>query len=156
MLIRNHGLFWRRENVFWGRPKNAGALWGIHVNQKKTEPVDFRQQTGIYALYADYRLVYVGQTAGTGKQMLGRLKDHLYDDLAGRWNMFSWFGTREVIAGGKKLKAPKARASTSFDTALNHLEAILIHVAEPPLNRQGGKWGSASQYLQYRDSRLDD
>lgn len=85
---------------------------------------------------------------------MGRLKDHLTDDLAGRWDMFSWFGTRQVIAQGK-LKAPKASASTTFDTALNHLEAILIHVAEPPLNRQGGKWGSAVQYLQQRDARLD-
>ncbi|MBN1515708.1 GIY-YIG nuclease family protein [Candidatus Sumerlaeota bacterium] len=157
MLIRNYGLFWRRDDVFWGRPKNAGTLLGRRADQRRSEPVDFRDQTGIYALYADYRLVYIGQTAGTGKQLLARLKDHLADDLAGRWDMFSWFGTRQVIAGGDKLKAPKAGASTTLETALNHMEAILIHVAEPPLNRQGSRWGRATkQYLQIHDERLDD
>lgn len=155
MLIRNYGLFWVRDDVFWGRQKNAGTLLGVESGRKKGSDVDFREQTGIYALYADYELVYVGQTAGSGKQLLGRLKDHLYYDLAGRWNRFSWFGTRQVLAGGK-LKAPKAGASTSLGLALNHLEAILIHVAEPPLNRQGGRWGEATQYLQVRDERLDE
>jgi hypothetical protein len=156
MLIRNYGLFWKRTDVFWGRPGrgNAASLLGKLADLKRSESVDFREQTGIYALYADYCLVYIGQTAGTGKQLLGRLKDHLTDDLAGRWDSFSWFGTRQVIADGKKLKAPRAGASASYETALNHLEAILIHVAEPPLNRQGGRWGKADQYLQVRDPRV--
>ncbi len=35
------------------------------------------------------------------------------------------------------------------------MEAILISVGEPKLNRQGGKWGKETvQYLQQRDERL--
>ena len=68
--------------------------------------------------------------------------------------MFSWFGTRAGLDAGH-LKAEKAGAGTTHQIALNHLEAILIHVAEPSLNRQGGKWGAkVEQYLQVRDDRL--
>jgi len=41
------------------------------------------------------------------------------------------------------------------DDVLNHIEAILIHSAEPKLNRQGGRFGeSVERYLQKRDPRL--
>jgi len=154
MLIRTFGLFWRVDNVFWGRPKNPGLLLGVPASEKGFGTVDFRDQAGIYALFADYDLIYVGQTGGKGQKLMARLNQHRKRDLAGRWNMFSWFGTRAVLETGK-LKAEKAGASSTHQLALNHLEAILIHVAEPSLNRQGGKWGDGvEQYIQQRDDRL--
>lgn len=154
MLVQNFGLFWKSENIFWGKQKNPGSLLGIHASAKRSGEVDFRDQAGIYALYADYDLIYVGQTGGKGQKLMARLNHHRTRELAGRWNMFSWFGTRAVLGTGN-LKAEKAGASSSHQDALNHLEAILIHVAEPSLNRQGGKWGSdVEQYLQSRDQRL--
>jgi hypothetical protein len=154
VLIRTYGLFWRVDNVFWGRPKNPGRLLGVPASEKGFGKVDFRDQAGIYALYADYDLIYVGQTGGKGQKLMARLNQHRKRDLAGRWNMFSWFGTRAVLETGK-LKAEKAGASSTHQLALNHLEAILIHVAEPSLNRQGGKWGdNVEQYVQQRDDRL--
>ncbi|MGB9429604.1 MAG: hypothetical protein WCC11_06965 [Gammaproteobacteria bacterium] len=154
MLICTYGLFWRVDNVFWGRPRNLGSLLGVPASEKGFGVVDFREQAGIYALYADYDLIYVGQTGGKKQKLMVRLNQHRKKDLAGRWNMFSWFGTRDVLGTGK-LKAEKAGASSTHEHALNHLEAILIHVAEPSLNRQGGKWGdNVEQYLQQRDKRL--
>ena len=68
--------------------------------------------------------------------------------------MFSWFGTRKVLED-KSLKAEKIAAHPSHKMVLDHLEAVLIAVAEPRLNRQGGKWGEGvDQYLQIRDVRL--
>lgn len=154
LLINNYGLFWRTDNVFWGQPRNAGSLFGVRAVAKRQDKVDFRQQAGIYALYADYKLIYIGQTGGKDQKLLARLKQHLRDDLSGRWNMFSWFGTRVVLESGK-LKAERAGAHPTHRLILNHLEAILIHVGEPSLNRQGGKWGKGvDQYLQCRDERL--
>jgi hypothetical protein len=154
MLIQNYGLFWRIDSVFWGKPKSAGALYGVHASAKKSPQVDFRFQSGIYALYSDYELIYIGQTGGKGQKLMSRLVQHRRHDLAGRWNMFSWFGTRAVL-GTQELKAEKKGASTTHQLALNHLEAVLIHVAEPRLNRQGGKWGKGvKKYLQRKDSRL--
>jgi len=72
MLIRTMGLFWKREDVFWGKggKGNKATLLGVSVKAKRDEPVNFLDQIGVYALYANYALVYIGQT-GTGKKRLG-------------------------------------------------------------------------------------
>lgn len=155
MLIQNYGQFWKIENIFWGKARSPAALFGILASAKKSAPIDFRDQSGIYALYADYELVYLGQTGGKGQKLLARLVQHRKHDLSGRWNMFSWFGTRSVLDSGSLKAAKEGANKTTHQLVLNHLEAVLIHVAEPRLNRQGGKWGKGvEKYLQQRDSRL--
>lgn len=151
LLIRNYGLFWKIENVFWGKAKKSGNLYGIKVGAKRSDHVDFRYQTGIYVLYADYKIVYIGQAGNGNATLFDRLKLHCKDDLAGRWNQFSWYGLKWVLANGK-LSADTGALHPPTATLLNHIEAILIHTSEPPLNRQGGRWGkSVQRYLQYRD-----
>src|ERR1700734_910420 len=90
MLIHNFGLFWRRNDVFWGRPKVRGHLKGVPAKEPSASPADFRDQAGVYVLYDDnFRLVYIGQ-AGAGNQYLfSRLKHHKKDALADRWTRFS-------------------------------------------------------------------
>jgi hypothetical protein len=150
-LIRNYGLFWKSEDVFWGRGGKAGALFGVLAMGVKGEHVNLRDQRGVYILYADYDLIYVGQN--NGQELITRLIQHGKDDLAGRWNRFSWFGLREVKKGALRKFNKDVHASSS--NVLNHIEAILIHSAEPRLNRQGGKFGEKiEQYLQVRDDRL--
>jgi hypothetical protein len=81
------------------------------------------------------------------------LRQHRFDDLADRWNRFSWFGVRRVIGAG--LSVEKAAVHPSLETMLNQIEGILIHAAEPPMNGQGGRFGSnVKRYLQRRDLRL--
>lgn len=153
-MIRTIGLFWRRDNVFWGRGNQAGKLLGVPAGNITAEATDFREQVGIYVLYAEYRVVYVGQTGGGNQKMLHRLKQHKGDDLAERWDRFSWFGLRRALQSGELSNVNQA-AHPSLDTALNHMEAILIHAAEPPMNRQSGRFGDAvTRYLQVRDDRL--
>ena len=146
------GLFWKRENVFWGRPKSQGALQGILNKAKKNNPVDFWNQSGIYALYADYHLVYVGQAGQSG---IGpRLKGHTKDHLAGRWDSFSWFGICYVKKNEKLSDIPGTR-NISTSTILNITEAITTAIAEPPLNKQAGRFGVTVEiYLQKKDDRL--
>ncbi len=148
MLIRTMGLFWKRDCVFWGKPNNHGRLLGVAPNALKDQ-IDFWNQIGVYALYADYHLVYVGQTSKT--KLGGRLKNHLKDDLAGRWDSFSWFGALRVLGGGKLSEPPDVKLLKLGDI-LDHIEGVLIACAEPPLNRQGGRFGkSVTRYLQRRD-----
>jgi hypothetical protein len=154
MLIHNYGLFWRRSDVFWGRPNFKGHLKGVPVKNTSATPVDFRDQVGAYVLYDDnFRLVYVGQ-AGVGNQYLfSRLKQHRKDALADRWTRFSWFGIRWVKQNGK-LAGGAAQASIKTGDILNHIEAILISATEPPHNRQGGRFGNeVEQYLQHREKK---
>ncbi len=152
-IIEAYGLYWSEEDVFWGAGSHAGSLLGVPTAARSTEPIDFRTQAGIYVLYSGHDLVYVGQ-AGSGKAMLfNRLRTHRRDTLAGRWDKFSWFGLRRVLVSGK-LGPVNKRAKSSFEMALNQIEAVMIAAAEPSLNKQGGRFGKGRKYLQVRDERL--
>ena len=86
--------------------------------------------------------------------LLKRLREHRKGDLARRWDRFSWFGLRWVLKSGK-LSAPTGAKHAKTPEVLDIIEAILIHSAEPPLNRQGGRFGSkVVRYVQRRDERL--
>ena len=153
-FITTMGLFWRADDVFWGRQKNPGSLLGRSAERLSSDPVDFRDQVGIYVLYADYDMVYVGQTGSGDQRLFVRLRQHRTDHLAGRWNRFSWFGTRRVVGKGV-LSADKQALHPSLGLALDHIEGVLISAAEPPLNRQSGTFGAnVAQYIQERDERL--
>jgi hypothetical protein len=158
-IIANMGLFWKREKVRWiGNKRENRELAGIRANEKKAGSVDFWGQTGIYALYnADYHLVYVGQAGFGDKSCIGdRLKHHRNDDLAGRWDMFSWFGLRKVTNKHELGNKPQ-RKSGVLSAIGNVLEGILIEVAEPPMNSQGGKFGKrVERYLQVDESADKD
>ena len=153
MLVKNYGLFWRADRVFWGRPGVSGHLMGVEAKNLTAGHVDFREQQGVYVLYdASFRMVYVGQAGANDQQRLfDRLKQHNRDQLAERWSRFSWFGVRSVNLTGD-LRAEAMAAHPSMGGVLNHIEAILIAAAEPAHNRQGGRFGTdVEQYLQYRD-----
>ena len=154
MLIKNYGLFWKREFVFWGSPgiPQPGRLLGLWAAGRRVGIFDFRDQQGIYVLYdSNFRIVYVGQTGAGDSRLLHRLRQHTRDQLADRWERFSWFGLRYVTEEGELGPVVEDVESTVSDV-LNHIEAILIAAAEPPKNLRGGNFGSeVEQYLQQRD-----
>lgn len=147
-MIQSYGLHWHVDRVFWGRPKVAGTLLGAASRSPRARPVDFRNQRGIYVLYADYELVYIGQTGAGNDRLFKRLKDHKADHLSERWNRFSWFGTQWITKAGA-LSADTAAVSQSVEGTLNILEAVSIAIAEPRLNLQRGKFGEATKYFQW-------
>ena len=131
-LFHAFGLFWRKDEVDWapGKGKRSFALLGKRGdNRPKLTAADFRRQNGIYILYGDYGPHYVGLTR---KQGLGkRLKDHLSDSHAAKWDRFSWFSF------GRVLRAKNADGLQTFaevpskqvvkpDSVIGDLEAILI------------------------------
>lgn len=147
-MIRSYGLHWHVDRVQW-KKRNAQLL-GAASRSTKARPVDFREQRGIYALYADYDLVYVGQTGAGDDRLFKRLKAHRVDHLSERWNRFSWFGTQWVTQTTQALSMDKATLKESVEVALNILEAVSIAIAEPRLNLQRGRWGGdATKYFQY-------
>ncbi|WP_423415887.1 GIY-YIG nuclease family protein [Hyphomicrobium sp. B1] len=148
-MIESYGLHWHIDKVFWGRQNNAGSLRGAASRSPSAVPVEFRDQRGIYALYADYELVYVGQTGAGDDRLFKRLKTHKTDHLAERWNRFSWFGTQWVTQQ-HKLSVDTAKLSATVESALNIMEAVAIAISEPHLNLQRGRWGDSKQYYQVR------
>lgn len=153
-IVRNMGLFWHRDKVRWKGDRGGGPrLGGRRKSEKAKGVVNFWKQTGIYALYADYVLVYVGQAGLSDKGCFGhRLKQHQKDDLAGRWNMFSWFGLQKVLRDNKVGQRGEVKVTSRAHIA-NVLEGILIEVAEPPMNSQKGRFGRrVERYIQNDDS----
>ena len=147
-MIRSFGLHWHIERVYWGYQNSAGALWGAASRSPRAYAIDFREQRGIYALYADYELVYVGQTGAGKDRLFKRLKTHMNDHLSERWNRFSWFGTQRVLQS-RELSSDTEVIHVSVELALNLLEAVSISVSEPRLNLQRGRWSDATQYYQW-------
>jgi hypothetical protein len=148
-MIRSYGLHWRLDRVSWGKPGAGckGGLWGAETKGQNATFVDFREQRGIYALYAEYDLIYVGQTGTGNARLFKRLNTHRRDHLSERWDRFSWFGTQWVTKENK-LSADTSAISKNTDAVLNLLEAISIAIAGPRLNLQRGKWNEAKQYFQ--------
>ena len=149
-MIKAYGLHWSLNKVHWGTPGRGGAgqMLGYEKDNKKNL-IDFRYQIGIYALYYDFNLVYVGQTRSKHNPLFNRLKDHKSDHLSERWDRFSWFGTRRVLKKNELSIIPKVPPDLSMTIALNVLEAVTIAIAEPRLNLQRGSWGDdAVQYFQ--------
>ena len=148
-IIQNYGLYWREDRVAWNTVKD-GDLWGLVEGKSKADDkVNFGQQRGIYALYANYDLVYVGQTT---RAFYDRLNEHRKFDLQGRWNMFSWFGTRYVTRNGLSVRSKTVPVQQKTDV-LDVLEGLVISISEPQLNSQGAKWGKlgVTRYYQWWD-----
>lgn len=156
LTIANYGRRWRREKIAWGR---GGHLQGT-LRRKKSTIVDFREQIGIYILFsAAGEAVYVGQAGIGNKRLFGRLKDHEKDHLRDRWTHFSWFGLRDYNKKSKQRVKPlstyhkpeTAIRNKNRKDALHEIEAVLISVVEPPLNKQGPNWTGSVEFLQYYD-----
>ena len=154
-MIRSYGLHWHIDRVFWGKQNNPGTLRGAASRSPRARAVDFREQRGIYALYADHELVYTGQTGAGNDRLFKRLKAHRSDHLSERWNRFSWFGTQWVTQRNE-LSMDTAEVHQSVETALNTLEAVSIAIAEPRLNLQRGRWGETTQYFQWLTLEPDE
>lgn len=89
MLIGAFGRFWERDQVDWGS-RGWRLLGRRGLNTGTLEIVDFRKARGVYVLYNEVDVHYVG-LAAKGQGIGGRLKNHLKDEHDARWTRFSWF-----------------------------------------------------------------
>ena len=83
-----------------------------------------RRRAGVYALYKQDRLYYVGLASN----LMGRIKHHLKDRHSGLWDRFSVY-------------------ITQHDNHVKQLESLLLRIAKPSGNRvKGGFGGPANLY----------
>ena len=75
-----------------------------------------RGHAGVYALYKDERLYYVGLATN----LMGRVKHHLKDRHAGKWNRFSVY----LTTAGDHIKP---------------IESLLLRIIDPQGNRVKGR-----------------
>jgi hypothetical protein len=89
----------------------------------------------------------------TRDQGLGkRLKDHLTDNLGGKWDRFSWFGFKEIgpANGDGILSLVKLDDDISENTrtTIGDLEALLIRAIGPKRNTAWMNFKDASEWTQ--------
>ena len=146
-VIKNYGLMWRRDAVFWGKGNRAGVLEG----RRSGKIINFRDQIGVYVLYDESRRpIYVGQAGQGNQRLFNRLRNHRRDGLALRWHYFSWFGLLGVNKSGNLSgwDAPSKRVSGTLKSTLNEIEGVLIAATEPAFNKQGARFRGISRYRQ--------
>ena len=146
-VIKNYGLMWRRDCVFWGKGNRKGVLEG----RRSGEIIDFRDQIGVYVLYDEGRRpIYVGQAGQGNARLFNRLRSHRRDGLANRWHYFSWFGLLGVNKSGwlSGWDAPTKRVSGTMRSTLNEIEGVLIAATEPAFNKQGARFRGIARYRQ--------
>jgi hypothetical protein len=152
VLIRSYGEMWSPDLVDWGRRGLGGkaALLGEFGPKKTRVTVDVWEQRGIYVLLHEWQVAYVGKADGVA--LGGRLRSHLSDDKAGRWDRFSWYGISGVNKTGK-LGSQPALKSTSASSLIGTFESLLIAVTEPPRNRRREEIPGATLVLQHGAER---
>lgn len=92
------------------------------------------RQHGVYALYKGDRLYYVGLASN----LRNRIKNHLNDKHAGKWDKFSLYLVRE-------------------SDHIKEIESILIRIADPAGNAKSGKLqGADNLKYQLEDSIKKD
>jgi len=145
-IFNAFGIYWNRNLVLW---KSTPDLLGMQYIGA-TE-VNFKDQRGIYLLYDNREIIYVGQAI---EQTLGqRLKQHTSDRLSGRWDRFSWFGFYSVTDKGH-LQNRKKFESLDIQVLADTLEAILIESIEPRQNRKQGNTLNGMEYLQQESPEI--
>lgn len=137
-ILTCFGMYWKRDAVDW-QSKSILGWYG-----KSAKKVNFWDQIGIYILYDEQRVIYVGRAA---ERSIGqRLKEHTEDRLNGRWNRFSWFGLNRITDEGNIISEPLPVMDASQLIAL--LESLLIEALEPGQNRKRGDQLNEIEYLQ--------
>jgi len=147
--MKNYGLMWRRDSVFWGAGSNKGLLEG----RRSGRIINFRDQIGVYVLYDEGRRpIYVGQAGQGNARLFKRLRTHQRDNLAHRWNYFSWFGLLSVNKSGKLSghDDKSKRVTGTIKSTLNEVEGVLIAAMEPAFNKQGARFRGIHRYRQTR------
>lgn len=134
MLIKAYGSFWNPDIINWGSqgPGNKGRLSGWVTKGNWSYEIDFWNSQGLYVLHSDYKTIYVGKS---GNAMGARLRDHLTDRFAGRWDMFSWFSVSGVRTTTYDVSKPGVR-QVGPGLVIETLEALGILIADPSLNRK--------------------
>lgn len=160
-LIQAYGLFWRSDEVHWSPGKGDKTYWRLYGRRgairENLRVVDFRDQKGIYILYGNYGPYYVGLTRKRG--LGARLKDHLFDKHAGKWDRFSWFGFCRVLKaknsdGTRLLKSMPLSKATRLDSIIGDLEAMLIKsMAVNNVNHM--KFKAAEEWSQIKKDEWD-
>ncbi len=159
LFIKNYGLFWKRDDVWWGKRGNRqkAEFKGRLPNQ---QDVELHKEIGFYMLYnirdipdVPYHsdeLVYCGLN-GTGRvqALFKRISQHQQPKmpLYLKWNYFSWFSIATLQDDDNLHQRDREIRGSRIDF-LNQIEATIINISCPTNNKDRGYFGDAQKYIQ--------
>ena len=94
--------------------------WRVLAEQQAVVRTMIQGHAGVYALYKGEKLYYIG----LANNLMGRVKHHLKDRHAAKWDRFSVYLTND-------------------DQHIKPLESLLLRIAAPSGNRVTGKLAGA-------------
>ncbi len=150
LIIGSYGRFWDRDQVDW-----AARSWRLlgrrGINRGTIRLADFRRARGVYVLYNEVGVYYVG-LASSNQGIGGRLKDHLADEHGAGWSRFSWFS---FDGPGEAQDADGVFIIDQYDSVdldapvlIRDLEALLQAVMQPFANKSATKFAEGDEWIQ--------
>lgn len=155
MLVGAYGVFWEAHLIDWNAYRWR-LLGRQGMNTQTLKVADFRKARGVYVLYSDTGIYYVGLASGANG-IGGRLKDHLTDVHSERWTRFSWFAfdgpsETDVYPDGVLKHDEWAGIEEAADKLIiREMEALLLAVTSPPGNILKTNFQEATAWLQVAD-----
>jgi hypothetical protein len=137
-LVSSYGLFWKRDEAEWEAADGfhrEPRMLGRKGHGSSRHVANFYQLPGIYVLYGNHGAVYVGITGAT--QGLGkRVRAHVTDRLADKWDKFSWFGYGALEMGRHRIEMPSKLPLDPIPHkwAIRDFEASVIRALDVPSN----------------------
>jgi hypothetical protein len=98
-----------------------GISWRVLEEYPQVVAEQIRRKAGVYALYKNRKLYYVGLASN----LMGRIKHHLKDRHKGLWDRFSVYATHN-------------------NEHVKQLESLLLRIATPAGNRVKGNFGGST------------
>lgn len=138
MIIKAYGQHWRPEWIYNnGQISSRQCFKGaVNKNGKKYE-IDFWKTKGIYALYKDYRVVYVGKT--NNMNLGSRIRTHVRK-TGGRWDTFSFFSFSSINYKTEEVQAQEQISNITRAQVIKNLEVIIIKSTNPSMNKKDEKF----------------
>jgi len=109
------------------------ASWKVLEEYPRVVKDMIRGRAGVYALYSEGKLYYVGLASN----LMGRLKSHLKDRHNGSWDRFGVY-------------------LTVRDDHMKELESLILRIVDPPGNRTGGKFAKSANLSTQLNKRMKD
>jgi hypothetical protein len=130
-LVTSYGLSWKLAETEW-LPENGktGRLVG---RRRRRGFANFYRQRGVYVLYRNSDVYYVG----ISKQLGHRIRQHMKDAHEGLWDHFHWFGFYEITdhkdpKGFLEFAPAAIEAAIKLSNVLHDFEALLDRAFPAP------------------------
>ncbi|NOS83738.1 MAG: GIY-YIG nuclease family protein [Ignavibacteria bacterium] len=147
MIIKAYGLNWDPKLIYGYKGLVARKCFKGDVrNKDKHFEIDFWKTRGIYTLFRNFEIVYVGKV--TDMNLGDRIRNH-FNNIGDHWDTFSFFSFTKVNFATRNVSTVTDSFHSNRSTVIKTLEAILINTAEPYLNKQEARFPDAFRAIQY-------